>query len=113
MNSAANRPVGVMMPQNQISAGRGGPRTLSGFAEAKSYGIEYTDDDGNKHTTIGMYIGGQWYLPPNGENYASTLRPLKSDTWLAKSLEERRESDGGSVAGGGVPGQDNVDVVGG
>jgi hypothetical protein len=113
MNSVSSgRPNGVVVPQSQLSTGKGAPRQLTGFSEAKSYGIEYTDDDGNKHVTIAQYISGSWYLPPNGENYAATLKPLNADTWLTKLLEERRASDGATVAGS-LPKSDNVDVIGG
>lgn len=110
-NAAQNRPSGVVIPQGQLSGGKGPPQTLTGFVEMKSYGIEYVDADGNKHTTVAQYGGGRWYLPPNGENYAATLRPLNGDTWLTQLLEEKRLSEGGTAAGD-LPKQDNVDVVG-
>lgn len=103
-----NRPVGVQTPAAQLSTGQGLPKTVTNFAEVQTYGIEYVDDNGNKHVTIAMRIGGTWHLAPNGENYAATLRPLKSDTWLAKQLEERIQDAAPSV----IPKEDAVDVIG-
>lgn len=108
--AAAARPTGVVVPQSQLrQSSTAAPRTVTGFAEAKTFGIEYTDDDGEKHTTVAMCIGGQWYMPPNGENYAATLRPIKSDTWLGKALEEGRLNTNATS----LPKQDSVDVIGG
>ena len=109
MNSAVNsRPNGVVLPQSQLSPGTGVPQTLTGFAEAKSYGVEYVDEAGNKHVTVLMRIGDQWYLPPNGENYASTLRQLNKDTWLAKLLTDRFNN---SITAS-LPKEDAVDILG-
>lgn len=108
-NAAAMRPTGVVVPQSQLRQQQAGAaRTITGFAEAKTYGVEYVDDEGTKHTTIVMLIGGQWYLPPNGENYAATLRPIKADTWLGKALEESKANTNTAS----LPKADAVDVVG-
>jgi len=107
-NAAAARNTGVVVPPGQNrQQSSGAARTITGFAEAKTYGIEYVDDEGTKHVTIAMFIGGAWYLPPNGENYAATLRPIKNDMWLGKALEERRLSQNTA----NLPKQDNVDVI--
>lgn len=97
-----------MIPPSQTRETGGTARAISHFVEAKSYAIEYTDDEGTKHVTIVMRIGGQWYLPPNGENYAATLRPIRSDNWLGKALTERL-LDSTPTA---LPKADAVDVVG-
>ena len=52
------------------------------------FGVQYVDDAGIEHNTVVMRIGGKWYMPPNGEAWAQTLRPLTRDTWLAKQLGE-------------------------
>lgn len=90
-NSVGNRSVGVGIPAGQLSPGTGPARTLMNFAEMKTFAIEYVDDQGNRHITLAMYrvLDGKWYLPPNGENFASTLRPLGENSWLAKKLGER------------------------
>jgi hypothetical protein len=87
--TAGGRSIGVGIPTGQLSPGTGQPRTITGFMELKNVAIEYVDDAGNKHRTIAMLDAhGQWYLPPNGENFAATLRPLAAGTWLAKALSE-------------------------
>ena len=67
----------------------GNPRSVSAFCEAPTYAIQYVDDEGRSHVTLAHRIGGIWHLPPNGENYSSTLRPLNKDSWLAKGLERK------------------------
>jgi len=90
-NSVGNRSVGVGIPAGQLSPGQGPPRTLMNFAEMKTFAIEYVDDNGNRHIQLAMYrvVDGKWYLPPNGENFAATLKSLGDNSWLAKKLNER------------------------
>jgi hypothetical protein len=101
------RPNGVMVSPGQLSPGQGTPRTLNRFVEAQTFAVEYVDDGGAVHITLAVRIGGVWHLPPNGENYAATLRPLKADTWLSKDLE----SQFADRAPATVPAEDAVDVV--
>ena len=103
------RPHGVQQPQGQLSTGQGAPRTVTNFVEARTFAVEYVDDAGNKHVTLAMRIGGRWHLPPNGENYAATLRPLANDSWLAKAFESRL----GDAVPATVPAEDVVDVIAG
>ena len=115
-NSVGARSVGVGIPAGQLSPGTGQPRTVRGFMELRNVAIEYVDDAGNIHRTIAMVDpSGIWYLPPNGENFSATLRPLTANTWLAKALSEelaRRDADSGkSGPAAPVPGEDAVDVV--
>ena len=68
------------------------PRTIPNFIEADTFAVQYVDDDGRLHTTLVHRVGGVWQLPPNGENYAATLRPLGRDSWLAKALDKKFEA---------------------
>lgn len=115
-NSVGARSVGVGIPAGQLSPGTGQPRTVRGFMELRNIAIEYVDDTGNIHRTIAMVdSNGVWYLPPNGENFQATLRPLTPNTWLAKALAEeltRRDTDAGKLGPvAPVPAEDAVDVV--
>jgi hypothetical protein len=113
-NNVGNRSVGVGIPMGQLSPGTGQPRTLTGFMVLQNVAIEYVDDQGNKHRTIAMVdSAGTWYLPPNGENFAATLRPLGVGTWLSKLLVEKLESlkSAAQSADQPVPDEDSVNVV--
>lgn len=112
-NNVGNRSVGVGIPMGQLSPGTGSPRTVTGFMIVQNVAIEYVDDAGNKHRTIAMLdSAGTWYLPPNGENFASTLRPLSNTTWLAQALTAKLEAMKTQATSSElpVPPEDAVDV---
>lgn len=83
------RPIGVMVPQDQLSPGIGTPKTLIGFGEAQTFAVQWVDDSGKQHAELMHRIGGIWHRAPNGENYFATLRRFKSDTWLSQLLEDQ------------------------
>jgi hypothetical protein len=97
-----------MLPQNQMSGGKAGPRTVTGFAKLETFGVEYTDDEGVKHTTVVQRMAGQWYFAPNGENFAGSLRPIKKGTWLADILDEK---DAGPTTAASLPKDDAVNGI--
>ena len=104
----SGRQVGVGIPEGQRTD-VGPPRTLLACVEAKTYAMSWCDEQGRKHNELMHCIGGIWHRAPNGENYASTLRSIKPDTWLAKLLNEK-VADSGTTT---VPAQDAVDIIGG
>lgn len=108
-NPFSQRPQGVGISQSSLSTGTGTPKTVFHVVEAKSFAVEYTDDAGTKHATVAMLIGETWYLPPNGENYAATLRPAAP--WLVEQLNARAGSAADPSTPMSVP-DNGVDVVG-
>lgn len=87
-NPIALRPQGVGIPKGQTTPqGTGAPKTLLHVAEARHFAIQYADDNGTLHNTIATEVGGVFYLAPNGENYAQTLRPMSG--WLTEQMQER------------------------
>lgn len=107
-NSAVSgRQVGVGIPADQRSAGTGAPRTVTNFAEMKTYAVEWVDDDGRVHREAMHCIGGIWHRAPNGENYAATLRAVAKDSWLVRLLNERTASANATSA----PTTDAVDIL--
>lgn len=107
-NNNGVRPAGVVSTTRPNEAAP--TRKLTHCAPAQMYAIEYGDDDGKKHTTVAMCIGGVWYLPPNGEDWARSLRPVPKDSWLEKQLGQARSEDQAAV-GTKVPSTDVVDVL--
>lgn len=108
-NAAASRPTGVVTPSQQLSTPGGSPRSVVNFLEAKTYAVEWADENGDKHRELMHFIGGQWYRAPNGENYAATLRPISKDSWLVEKLEDRRRNE--TTPAASVPKKDAVDVL--
>lgn len=100
------RKVGVGIPDGQRVQRGDGINILQHFVPTEMFAIQYCDESGNEHKTVVMRIAGQWYLPPNGEAWAQALKPLKSDTWLAKQLSE---SFGAHAAP--LPRADAVDIL--
>jgi len=83
---------------------------LKHFVPTETFVVKFTDENAIEHDTVVMRVawpgGPQWYLPPNGEVWARSLRILKDDTWLAKQLSEAflaRTSP--------LPKTDSVDVI--
>jgi hypothetical protein len=116
MNETSIRPQGVMKPQDQLSPGTGTPRTIVNCMEMHTFAVDYVTDDGKRHIGIAQRVGGIWHLPPNGENYAAQLRPLKKETWLSQLLEERFQSQNpaaAAAANAAIPNDDAVDPLAG
>lgn len=96
----------VAIPEGQYASRGDGVKTVTHFTPASMFAVQYLDDEGLSHDTVVMHIGGLWYLPPNGEVWARSLRPLKEDTWLAKQLSLARASSAAPL-----PKVDAVDVL--
>lgn len=109
MNSG--RQVGVMVPREQLSKGTGAPRQVMKAHVMETFAVEYTDDNGRIIQTVMHRIGGRWLMAPNGENYASTLQPLKPDTWLADTLERRYQVAQARPGSESIPTKDDVDPM--
>ena len=107
-NATSNmRAVGVGIPDGQRVQRGEGINSLQHFVPTEMFAVQYCDEGGVEHRTVVMRIGGQWYLPPNGEIWAQSLRPLKGDAWLAKQLSEALQSHTAPV-----PKTDAVDILG-
>ena len=93
MNSGSGlggRHVGVRVPEEQQSPGTGRPRSVESLARAETWAVRWVDDAGAVHVELMHRIGDFWHKAPNGENYASTLRPMPATSWLGKLCEEER-----------------------
>jgi hypothetical protein len=96
--SSEIRHVGVIIPEGQLTGNTGTPRSVRMMSRAETYAVAWVDDGGREHIELVHRIGGIWHTAPNGENYASTLRSLRPDAWLAKALEGKRADGMASLA---------------
>ncbi len=107
MNSG--RQVGVRIPQNQ-STEQAPAMTVTRVAVGTPLLVEYGDERGIKHTTIGMKFGDKVFIPPQGDAWTEAHKPFVkdlNDQILAK-LEDAAPTRGPVT----VP-SDSVDVTGG
>jgi hypothetical protein len=104
-NKVAGRTVGVQMPSRR-GAETGRAKTVVDIAEAHTYLVKWTDDNGTVHQELMHRINGLWSRAPNGESYVASLKIMKPDVWLAKQLEEMHLSRATPVKS-----EDTVDVA--
>lgn len=83
------------------------PRTILNVVPMQMFGVEYTDDSGQKHITTVVRAGNMIYFAPNGELWTSQLTPLKAE-WFAKQfLAKAGSPDAPDV----IPVKDTVEVM--
>jgi hypothetical protein len=110
---AGLRQVGVTIPASQRLEQGSEVNVLLNCMPLEQFAIRYADDQGRIHTTIAIRCGKKWYLPPNGETWTGSLRPLNDD-WLEKLLEpaaQRLKAATTPVASNTVPVPDVNAVV--
>lgn len=67
----------------------GEPKTLVHIQPLQMFALEYFGDKGEKITTVAFKLGDQLFLDPQGEAWASRLRPIDKNTWLYKQAEAK------------------------
>jgi hypothetical protein len=97
----------VGIPDGQTAQRGDGIKTLNHFEPVQTFAVQFADDEGQLRNTVVMRIGGQWYLPPNGEAWSRALQPLKEGTWLERQLTESF-----SLKATPLPKSDAVDILG-
>lgn len=98
---------GVSIPDGQLSPQeRTEPnKVLSVMEPAVMIPVRYSDEHGRVHHVVVFKAGNEYYMPPNAEQWAASLRPLRD--WMKKGIEAQLPGDGPLDA----PSQDTVDVV--
>lgn len=102
------RQVGVMAPSARPDDAPS--QRLINFQPCTFAAVEYGDAQGTKHIGVFMHMGGQWYMPPNAETWAQSVRPVAP--WLAAQLDQHAgkfESER-APSEAPVPATDSVDV---
>lgn len=99
------RQVGVGIPDGQRLEEGSTSSTLEHCSPMEQFAVQFTDEQGRIHRTVIVKAFGAFYHPPNGEQWAASLRPLKKDGWLSRQMSARLNPKDG------VPTADAVDVV--
>lgn len=95
-----SRPYGVTVPANQRLESGFQPNKLDHCVPMQQFAIQFTDDMGRRHVGIAIRIGEVWYMPPNGEAWASALQPLATDHPLVRQLVDSQTPGSGFQPGG-------------
>lgn len=102
------RQQGVTIPKGQLNAGleKGPPNTISHANVVEQVALQWYDENGTAHPDVWLRIGGQYYIPPNSEEWAAALKPVKETfiLQLEAMLSDQVDKD---VA----PTKDAVDIV--
>ena len=103
-----NRPQGVTIPKGQLNAGleTGAPNTISHAVVVEQVALQWFDENGKAHPDVWLRINGQYYIPPNSEEWAANLKPVKEV--FIKQLEMMLANNADRNE---APTQDAVDVV--
>ena len=103
-----NRPQGVTIPKGQLHAGleKGPPLTVDHAFVVEQVAVQWYDENGNAHPDVWLRINGQYYIPPNSEEWASQLKPVKEA--LARQVETMIFNQ---VDKNVAPTKDAVDIV--
>lgn len=101
----SGRPLGVGVSAKQLSAGQGAPLTLGQAMPIQMYALQFADESGALHNEVALVqADGVVYLLPDGERWASQLRPAAK--WLAEKVRTVVAS-----AALSTPVTDSVDVI--
>lgn len=105
MNNA-QRPAGVMKnaPEQQSAPAQ----SVAHAMPAQFFAVQYGDAQGVQHAALLLKVGETWYMPPEAEKYAASLRPCAK--WLADKLT-RMVGTAPTSATQGLPTEDPVQVI--
>lgn len=110
MFNTATRPVGVKIPEGQLSERTDLPSlTLVHLVPMEFLAAQYVDKSGKMVTGLFVKSGSDWYQAPNGEQWLAQFRPL-SPKMEANAKEKYSKLTGKSDITD-VPLTDNVDVI--
>jgi len=101
---------GVMIPRNQLIDEEltGSPMSITHAVPMQMVGVQWFDERGQGHNEIWFVAGNAVYQPPNAEEWASQLKPVKDDlrqailSQLNLTTSKEREP---------LPMKDEVDVI--
>jgi hypothetical protein len=103
-----NRPQGVTISKSQINAGleKGPSNTISHAFVVEQVALQWYDENGTAHPDVWLRINGKYYIPPNSEEWAAQLKPVK-DVFVHQIEIMLNDQIDKNVA----PTQDAVDIV--
>lgn len=88
------------------SDSRGQPRTVANVVPLEQYAVQYYDENGTPRVNILIKVGDQMYFPPNGIDWAASLKPCAE--WVKKGVLTKIGT-GGPVEE--LPKTDTVSVI--
>lgn len=102
---ANTRPSGVVSTRIQGPTNAVAPNEVVGALPLEMVAVSIGDNEGRQVMTVAVRVEGQgWFFPPNGQEWASQLRPATAK--VSAKLEEIRA---GRQAG--VPTTDKVNIL--
>lgn len=97
---------GVTIPDNQLAQERAEANTvLAVLPPAEMVPVRYADEHGKVRQVVVLKAGGEYYMPPNAEQWAAQLRPLRD--WMKKGIDNLSVTETTEA-----PTEDSVDIVG-
>lgn len=63
---------------------KGNPRTVLQVVPLEQFAVHYYDENGTARTNILIKVGDQFYFPPNGIEWAQSLKPAAD--WVKKAV---------------------------
>ena len=112
MFNTQTRPVGVKIPEGQLSERSDLPSlTLVHLMPLEFMAAQYVDKAGKKVTGLFVKNGEDWYQAPNGDQWLAQFRTL------SPKMDENAKAMYAKITGvpdnADVPLEDNVDVIAG
>lgn len=102
------RHVGVRTA-SEVDNGNAPTQTLVGLQKAEFFAARFGDAYGRAHNVLVMRVGDEWYMPPNSEEYAASLKPVSE--WLSKQMKVRAGSPPAEESLKDLPKEDQVEVL--
>jgi hypothetical protein len=87
----------------------GAPRTVTHVVPIEQYAIQYFDETGVRRVNILIKVGDQLYFPPNGAEWAASLKPAAE--WVRRGVLGKIEALSTKSRDESLPQKDKVDVV--
>jgi hypothetical protein len=112
MFNTQQRPVGVKIPEGQLSERSDLPSlTLVHLMPLEFMAAQYVDKSGKK--VVGLFVknGKDWYQAPNGDQWLSQFRALSPK--MEENAKAMYAKNTGITDTTDVPLEDNVDVIAG
>lgn len=94
--------------QSNTTESSGAPKSVVSIEPMEQMVIHYYDETGRPVTNILIRVGGKCYFPPNGVEWAKSLKPAAE--WVQNAA---KRIIGNPPKNNHLPAEDEVDVMGG
>lgn len=100
-----HRMQGVQRNTTDVS---GAPKTIVAIEAMEQMVVHYFDENGRPVTNVLVRVGGKFYFPPNGVEWAKSLKPAAD--WVQNAA---KRLVGDPPKNNHLPSEDDVDIMGG